>query len=190
MGVAYVMLTLVGLAYNSLGYDGPGLAMLMAAPIRFRDVLLAKNLLHSLLVLVEVFVIFVLVQFIAGPTPPLVVGVTLAGALWILFANLAAGNLVSLYFPRKLNFGQMRRQQASGMAVAVNMGIQLLLVGVATGAYFLARWAGHLGLCGIAFLALAGGAWLAYRRVLNMTSDIAWKRREVLMAELSRPDSS
>jgi ABC-2 type transport system permease protein len=188
MGVAYVLLTLVGLTYNSLGYDGPGLSMLFAAPIRFRDVLAAKNLLHSMLVVVEVFVVYVLVQFIAGPTPPLVVAVTLAGALWVLFVNLAAGNLVSLYFPRKLNFGQMRRQRASGMAAAASMGIQALVVGLAAGAYFLSRWAGHVGLCGIAFLALAGGTWVAYGRVLDLASGIAWKRRELLVDELSRSE--
>jgi ABC-2 type transport system permease protein len=188
MGVAYVMLTLVGLAYNSLGYDGPGVGMLFAAPIRFRDVLVSKNLLHTMLVVAEIFVIFVLVQFIAGPTPPLVVAVTLAGALWVLFVNLAAGNLVSLYFPRKLNIGQMRRQQASGMAAAASMGIQALVVGLAAGAYFLSRWAGHVSLCGIAFLVLAGGTWIVYQRVLDLASGIAWKRRELLIAELARAE--
>jgi hypothetical protein len=33
---------------------------------------------------------------------------------------------------------------------------------------------------------LAGIAAMAYRYVLNLASSIAWKRREALMAELSR----
>jgi ABC-2 type transport system permease protein len=115
-----------------------------------------------------------------------VVWVTLAGALFILLTNLAAGNLVSLYFPRKLNFGQMKRQQASGLAVAASMGTQVLLAGLVAGTYFLSRWAGNLAWCGVALLVLAGAAWMAYRRVLDLASGIAWKRREVLVTELTR----
>jgi len=187
LSVGYTMLVLVGLAYNNLGYDGSGLPMLLAAPIRFRDVLVAKNLLHTLVVTAEVLAVSVLGWFVVGPPPPLVVAVTMAGALWVLLTNLAAGNLVSLYFPRKLNFGQMRRQQASGLGVAASVGIQVLLAALATGIYFLSRWAGHLAWCGVAFLVLAGAAWMVYRHVLDLASGIALKRREVLMAELSRP---
>jgi len=187
LSVGYVMLGVVGLAYNNLGYDGSGLPMLFAAPIRFRDVLVSKNLLHTSLVLTEVLAVSVLGRFLVGPTPLLVVGVTLAGALLIFSTNLAVGNLVSLYFPIKLNFGQMRRQRASGMAVAASLGTQVLLVALVTGMYFLSRWMGHLAWCGAAFLVLAGAAWMAYGRVLDLASGMAWKRRELLMAELSRP---
>ena len=188
LSVGYAMLALVGPAYNSLGYDGSGLAMLLAAPIRFRDVLAAKNMLHTLVIMVEVMAVSVLGWFLVGPTPPLVAAVTLAGALFFLLTNLAAGNLVSLYLPRKLNFGQMRRQQASGLAVAASLGVQVLLAALATGMYILSRWAGHLAWCGVAFLLLAGAAWMVYRQVLDRTSIIAWKRREVLMTELARSD--
>ena len=186
LSVAYVLLIVVGLAYNNLGYDGSGLPMLFAAPIRFRDVLVAKNLLHASLVLTEVLAVSVLGWFLVGPTPLLVVGVTLAAALLILLTNFAVGNLVSLYFPRKLNFGQMRRQQSSGIAVAASLGTQVLLAALVTGLYILSRWAGHLAWCGAAFLVLAGAAWMVYRRVLDLAGGIAWKRREVMMAELSR----
>lgn len=188
MGVGYVVLTLFGFAYNNLGYDGAGVGMLLTAPIRFRDVMISKNLLHAMIVVLEMAVVSVLVQFIAGPTPLLIVAVTLAGALWVALVNLAAGNLVSLYFPRKLQFGQMRRQKASGMAAAVTLGVQMPVIGLAVGAYLLARWAGHLAWCGVAFLALGGAAWMGYRHVLNLTSDIAWKRRETLITELARPE--
>jgi len=184
--VGYVMLTLVNFIYNSLGYDGPGLPMLVAAPIRFRDVLAAKNLLYTMVFVAEVVAVFVLLCWLMGPPSPLVLVVTLVGGLWALLTNLTVGNLVSLYYPQKLNPGEMRRQQASGLAMAVSFGIQLLLAGVAAAMYFLSRWAGSLAWCGIAFVVLAGIAGMAYRYVLNLSSGIAWKRREVLMAELSR----
>jgi hypothetical protein len=82
----------------------------------------------------------------------------------------------------------MRRQQGSGVAVAVSLGVQVFAGGLAAALYFLARWTGNLAWCGVGLLGLAGIAWLAYRRVLNLVSSIAWKRRESLMAELSQPD--
>jgi len=188
LGVAYILLTVVGLAFNSMAYDGSGLPMLFAAPIRFRDVILAKNLLHTLVLTAEIVAVFVVIQLVAGHTPARVVGLTLAGALWALLANLTAGNLVSLYSPRKLKLGQMRRQQASGVAVLVSLGVQVCVAGLGAALYFLSRWAGNTAWCGIGFLALAGITWLAYRRVLNLVTGIAWKRREALLAELSRPD--
>jgi len=188
MAIAYVLLTVVGLAYNSLAYDGPGLPMLFAAPLRFRDVMVAKNLLHSMVLAAEVIIVFVLVQSVGGPTPPVVVGLTLAGALWAFLMNLTAGNLVSLYFPRKLKPGQMRRQQASGLSVLVSLGVQVVVVGLAAALYFLSRWVGNMAWCGIGFVGLSGITWVAYRRVLDLVSGIAWKRREALLAELSRPD--
>lgn len=188
MGVAYVLLTVVGLAYNNMAYDGPGLPMLFAAPVRFREVMVAKNLLHSIILAAEVIVIFVLVQLVGGPCPPAVVGLTLAGALWAFLMNLTAGNLVSLYFPRKLKPGQMRRQQASGMAVLVTLGVQVAVGGLVAGLYLFSRWVGNMAWCGLGLVGLSGITWVAYRRVLNLVSGIAWKRREALLAELSRPD--
>jgi ABC-2 type transport system permease protein len=162
--------------------------MLFAAPVRFCDVMVAKNLLHSMVLAAEVIIVFVLVQFVGGPTPPVVVGLTLAGALWAFLMNLTAGNLVSLYFPRKLKPGQMRRQQASGLSVLVSLGVQVVVVGLAAALYFLSRWVGNMAWCGIGFVGLSGITWVAYRRVLDLVSGIAWKRREALLAELSRPD--
>jgi len=188
MGVAYVLLTVVGLAYNSLAYDGPGLPMLFAAPLRFRDVMVAKNLLHSMVLAAEVIIVLVLVQFVGGPTPLVVVGLTLAGALWAFLMNLTAGNPVSLYFPRKLKPGQMRRQQASGLSVLVSLGVQVIVAGLAAALYFVSRWVGNMAWCGIGFVGLSGITWVAYRHVLDLVSGIAWKRREALLAELSRPD--
>jgi ABC-2 type transport system permease protein len=185
LSLAYVIVTLANFLYNSLGYDGPGLPMLVAAPIRFCDVLAAKNLLYSLVFGVECFAVFVLVEWGVGRTPPLVVAVALAGALWAWLTNLTAGNLASLYLPFKMIPGEMRRHRASGLAVAASLGAQVLLAGLAATLYFLSRWAGHLGWCGVAFLVLAGVAATAYRRVLDLSSGIAWKRREALMAQLS-----
>ena len=183
------MLPLVGLAYNSLGYDGSGLAMLLAAPIRFRDVLVAKNLLHTIVVVAEILTVSVLGWFVVGPTPPLVVGLTLAGALVFLLTNLAAGNLVSLYFPRKLNPGQMRRQRASGHCGRGQRGNPSAAGSTDWRACTSSRAGRDMspGAGSPSWRWRAPPGWL-YRHVLDLVSDIAWKRREVMMTELSRPE--
>ncbi len=75
-----------------------------------------------------------------------------------------------------------------GMAAAITLGIQLPVMGLAVGPFVLSHWAGHLEWCGAAYLVLVVSTWIGYRRVLNLTSDIAWKRRETLIAELARAE--
>lgn len=186
LSVGYCLLILIGFAYNSLGFDGSGVAMLFASPVRFRDVMLAKNLLHALVVSVEILLVSALDWAVAGPPEPLLVLETLVAALFILLANFTAGNLVSLYWARKLNFGQMRRQSASGVATLVSLGIQVLMAGLVLSVHLLSRWAGSLWFAVLSFLVLAAAAFVAYRRVLDATSDIALKRRDALMSELCR----
>jgi hypothetical protein len=66
--------------------------------------------------------------------------------------------------------------------------VQVAVGSLAAGLYLVSRWAGNIAWCGLGFLGLAGITWVAYRRVLNLVSGIAGKRREALLAELSRPD--
>jgi ABC-2 type transport system permease protein len=56
--VAYALLGFTGLFYNNLGAEGAGIQLLFLSPTPIRTVLLAKNLVHSIL--------FALVGFAAG----------------------------------------------------------------------------------------------------------------------------
>jgi len=47
LAASLVLLGFMNLAFNSFAYDGHGLQLLLVAPIRLRDVLLAKNLLQD-----------------------------------------------------------------------------------------------------------------------------------------------
>jgi ABC-2 type transport system permease protein len=185
-GVAYCLFVTILPAYNSLGFDGPGVAMLFAAPIRFRDVLIAKNLLYTLLFAVEVAAVYVSVSLVRARPDPTIVAVTLAAALFAVPMNFAAGNLVSLHFPRQLHFGTMRRQKASGMTALISISIQLSVIGIAALVCATGRWVGKMWLAGAVFLLLAVAAFVVYRRTLEATSIIAAKHREALMSELCR----
>lgn len=186
LSVGYVMLVLVGFAYNVFGYDGGGVSVLFAAPVRFRDVVVAKNLLHALMVSVEVMLIGVLDWVVVGPVSGLIVLLTLLAAAGFILVNLAIGDLMSLYFPRKLNFGQMRRQQTSGVSILVSLGTQVVLAGLAFGFYLLSHLTGNLSWCGIGFLVFDILALVLYRRVLDAVDGIALRRRDALVTELCR----
>jgi ABC-2 type transport system permease protein len=184
--VAYCLLVTAGSSYNSLGYDGAGVALIFATPVRFRDVLVAKNMLQTAVFAVEVLVTSVLAVLVSGRPDPAIVAVTLTAALFALPLNFTAGNLVSLYFPRRLEFGTLRRQNASGMAVLITLSIQVAILGISAVVYLLSCWAGKVWLAEAAFLALAVIVLIAYKWVLDASTRIAEKQRDVLMTELCR----
>jgi len=186
MSVGYVMLVLVGFAYNVFGYDGEGISVLFAAPVRFRDVMVSKNLLHAMMVSAEVLLVVVLDWIVVGPVSMPILLVTLLGAAGFILVNLAIGDLMSLYFPRKLKFGQMRRQQTSGLSILVSLGTQIVLFGLAIGLYLLSHVTGNLAWCAIGFLVLDVLAFVVYRQVLAAVDGIALKRRDALIIELCR----
>ena len=128
--VAYALLGFTGLFYNNLGAEGAGIQLLFLSPTPIRTVLLAKNLLHSIL--------FVLVGFAAGVLSCLRLGVPpfavlAATGAWLVFAlpcNLAAGNIFSLAMPYRINPGRITRPagaQANTLPAAL---IQLGVLGV------------------------------------------------------------
>ena len=111
--VAYALLGFTGLFYNNLGAEGAGIQLLFLSPTPIRTVMLAKNLLHS--------VLFVLVGFAAGVLVCLRLGVPPFAVLadtgaWLIFAlpcNLAAGIILSLAVPYRINPGRIMRPVGS-----------------------------------------------------------------------------
>ena len=128
--VAYALLGFTGLFYNSLGAEGAGIQLLFLSPTPIRTVLLAKNLLHSIL--------FVLVGFAAGVLSCIRLGVppfaVLAGTgAWLVFAlpcNLAAGIIFSLTVPYRINPGRITRPAGAQANTLPAMLIQLGVLGV------------------------------------------------------------
>jgi ABC-2 type transport system permease protein len=148
--------------------------------------MLGKNLAHTLVLPFETALVWVGISLILEPPQAAIVLPTLAALIFALPLNMAAGNLLSLYFPRPLEFAAFRRQANSGVTVFASLGMQVAVIGV--GAIVLLRaWRlGELWLATLLFLLLAAPATLFYRAVLNNSSQIALRRREALTAELSR----
>jgi hypothetical protein len=111
---------------------------------------------------------------------------TLAGVLFAAPVNLAAGNLLSVYSPKKIEFGMLGRQRASQITVLASFGIQLAIFGLAAGALLVAREFGTLWIATSVLLLLAGMAFAGYALVLSRMDEIGAERREGLIAELCR----
>src|SRR6202451_831457 len=58
VGAAYTLLILTNLVYNSFGADAAGIQFYFVSPVRFREILLGKNLTHSLVLVVEMMLVW------------------------------------------------------------------------------------------------------------------------------------
>jgi ABC-2 type transport system permease protein len=185
-GAAYALLILTNLIYNNFGPDAVGVQFFFASPVRLREVLMAKNLAHSAVVAIEIVLVYLGVCFLYRAPSIGVTLATLAGILFALPVNLAIGNLLSITSPKKIDFGTMGRQKASGATQLAAFGSQAALFGIAAVVFLIARYFGKIWLASILFLILAGVAFLVYWLLLNRAEQMALDRREVMIAELSR----
>jgi ABC-2 type transport system permease protein len=64
LGASYSLLLLTNLSYNNLGADGRGVQFFFAAPVRFRQIMIGKNLAHAAIFALEV-------ALVAGHKPAL-----------------------------------------------------------------------------------------------------------------------
>jgi ABC-2 type transport system permease protein len=185
-GAAYAMLVLSNLTYNSFGADGAGIQFFFVSPVRFREVMLAKNLTHAAVLALELLLVWVAVCLMFHPPAIGVALATLAGALFAALVNFVAGNLMSLYAPKKFDFAVLGKQRAAGITVLASMTVQALVFGLVGFTLFATSFHGRIWLATVLLLALASAAFLGYSAVLNRIDRIAISRRESIVAALCR----
>jgi hypothetical protein len=184
--MAYLILILMAPAYNSFAYDGKGIQTFFTSPVSFREVFLGKNLLQVAMLTFELTLSMATFSYLVGlPSLPVLVA-TLAAIVFNVTGQLAIANWSSLSFPRKLNFGQMRGQRQSGMAVLVSFGTQILLGGISAPILFMSRWTGNAWLPAEVFAFLAAAAIAGYTSSLDPLAALAEKKKETLIDALSR----
>jgi ABC-2 type transport system permease protein len=183
---AYTLLMLTNLAYNNFGGDAGGIQFFYASPVSFRDIVLAKNLTHAGILAAETMVAWIGVSFLYGRPALDITIASLAGLLFAAPINFSAGNLLSVYSPKKLDYSSFGRQRASQMTVLISLGVQLFVVGVGVSAFWIARAYGNLWIATLILLLLAGISLTAYAMILNRMDRLALERRETLVAELCR----
>jgi len=129
---------------------------------------------------------WVAVTYLYGPPAPGIALSTLAGLLFAAHLNLASGNFLSIYSPKKLEYSTFGRQRASHTTVLVSLLVQIVAVGLGVAAFLVARSYGRFWIASAIFLALAAISVTAYVIVLKKMDRIAEQRRETLISELCR----
>jgi ABC-2 type transport system permease protein len=186
IGAAYALLMLTNLIYNNFGADGAGVQFYFVSPVRFREIVLAKNLVHATILAFEMILIWIAVCFLYRPPSLYYTLTTIAGVLLAAPANMAVGNLLSIYTPKKFDFGTFGRQRAASTTAFASMGVQAAVFGIGALAFLLAHFLHKLWIATVLLLALAAIAFVCYGIVLNRVDTIALARRETLIGELSR----
>jgi len=182
----YALLILTNLVYNNFGGDAAGIQFFYAAPVRFSQIVLAKNLTHAAILIVEVTFAWTAVAYLYGPPSLDIAAATLAALLFAAPLNFTVGNLLSIYSPKKLDFSTFGRQRASQTTILVSLGVQVFIVGAGVGAFWLARSYANFWIAAFLMSALAAISLTAYRLVLKRIDRLAMEQRETLVAELCR----
>jgi len=184
--MAYLVLILIAPSYNSFAYEGRGIQTYFTAPARFREILIAKNLMTIAILLCEIVLCVALVGWRVGlPTTP-VLFATLAAIVFSIVGQLTIANWASLSYPRKIEFGKMQGQRNSGMSVLILLGMQILFGGVSGLVLVSGRWSGNPWLPAEAFAVLAAAALGGYFSSLDSFTQLAEKKKEILIDALCR----
>ncbi|MGA3133367.1 MAG: hypothetical protein ABSD59_21430 [Terracidiphilus sp.] len=189
--IAYTLLGVLGSLYNVFGADGRGAQLYLLAPIRMRDVVVAKNLTSLAMIAVEVCVAWTIICALAQP--PIAVSVQISTALWSVFLvaiNLAIGTLRSIQAPRYFVPGRARQPRAgtptnrtsSLLVLAVLFGSMLLQIPVGmASSFFDEPW-----LPAFVFAPLAVAAVLGYVLMLWNVERLILAHRDVFAEELCK----
>ncbi len=183
---AYALLVLTNLVYNSFGGDGGGLQFFYASPVRFREIILGKNLTHLGVLLANTAMAWIAVSYLYGRPHLAVTVATCAGLLFAAPLNFTAGNLLSVYSPRKRDFATFGRQNVSQTTVLASFGVQIVIVGFGAAVFAISHLLNNRWIAVLLFLILAAISIPIYVMVLRNLDRIAVSRRETLLAELCR----
>jgi len=186
VGAAYALLLLTNLIYNNFGPDAGGIQFFLVSPASFRGVMLGKNVAHMGVLAAELLALWIGVCLLFRPPTASALLITLSGLLFAAPVNLAAGNLLSLYSPKKTEFGTFGRQRASQTTVLASFAIQGVVFGVAAIVLLIARSYQRQWLAVVGFCVLAALAFVVYFFVLGSVDRLARRRREVLTTELCK----
>ena len=189
--MAYVLIGPLGSLYNVFGADGRGVQVYLFAPVRMRDVVVAKNLMSLALIVAEVVLAWTIICVLARATIP--VSVQISTAFWTVFVvamNLAIGTVRSIQAPRYFVPGQTRQLRAAAPAnrtsallvLAVLFGSMLLQIPVAFASNYLKQpW-----LAAWVFGPLAVAAIFAYVLILSDSERRIFAARDVFAEELCK----
>jgi ABC-2 type transport system permease protein len=186
-GCAYTQLIFVALIYNSLGGDGTGIQFYFMAPLRMRDVMLAKNLLTIGIFAIEIVLIYAASAIIASPAAADLTIATIAWSFFTLFLSMSIGNVRSITSPKVLDPARVRSQNVSGLSSLISLLVVAGSVAIGALMLVLCRYF-HSGdwPAAAVFSVLSVLAFGVYLLVLGQVDSIAARHVESLTAVLSK----
>src|SRR5262249_32819636 len=162
-------LSVSNLSYNTFGMDREAFGRWLLAPLPLQHVMRAQNLAQGGLML-AVYMVGAPVILYLRHVPLEMLAALTAGFLGMLIIHLGAGNLFSVYWPKRIEFSQMSSRMTSSAAGFASL-LVLLPTAAFLGAVILATWRWKLswlplpaGLVGLG-LSLAVYSWLTERAV-------------------------
>jgi ABC-2 type transport system permease protein len=173
--------------WNAFGFDRTAVQGYFSWPVRFRAVLLAKNLTVVALLIPQVLVVSLVCRLAKLPVGPsrmleALVVVTVAASYWF-----AMGNICSVRIPRALDPEKMNQMANKMQALTIfTMPILLLPIGLA----YWARWFFESQLVFVGLMAVAAliGGMFYWVGLDSAVSAATGARREKMLQELSRSD--
>jgi ABC-2 type transport system permease protein len=188
--IAYALVTVLAGLYNIFGADGLGVQLYLLAPVRMRDVLIAKNLASLIVILIQASLAWILAITLAHNPIPLPTQV--ATALWtgfVIAVNLAIGTVRSIQSPRRFVPGQARQQRSTPTGRTNSLLILVVLFGslaLQVPVVLLCKYLQRPWLAAFVFGPLAALALLAYALVLRNAERLVLSHRDVLTEELCK----
>jgi hypothetical protein len=164
---AFLAISVSNMSFNTFGMDREGFGRWLLSPLSLQRVMRGKNISHGVL-MSAIYLIGTAAILSIGHVPLDMLAAVTAGFFSLLIVHLGAGNLFSVYWPKRVEFTQMNSRMASSATGFASLLVLLLLVAV-TGIVVFATWFWKLtwlpltaGLVGLA-LSLKVYSWLSNR---------------------------
>jgi ABC-2 type transport system permease protein len=184
--LAYGLIGVFPMGFNSFGMDGTGAQTYFFTPVRLREVMMGKNVLSAGLAIAETLAILAVLSYSAKTPSPLII---LDGVLWMvttLLVELTVGNYMSIRSPRRIDPGRTAQKQARPASAFLSMGIVLTSGLVGALVTYLAGMGGVDWIVPIVFACTAVAAAWVYVQNLNKLDAYGWMHRDALFEELQR----
>jgi hypothetical protein len=179
----FMLLSVPNMAYNNFGMDKEAFGRWLLSPSPLTKVLLAKNLTCGGIFLTLYLIVAGILTAISHIGLVAAATVTV-GFLAILVVQLGAGNLVSVYWPKRIELAKMNSKMVSNAAGLASLLVMLPLMAIA-GVVAFASWYWQLPwlplLCGLIILA---ASLKVYLYLLDRSAQYAWQHIEEITGNL------
>ena len=179
----FILLSVPNMAYNTFGMDKDGFGRWLLSPLQLRKVLLAKNLANGGILAVLFVLSEAVIIAIAHPRLVQLLLVTVA-FFAVLVIQFAAGNLISVYWPQRIELTKMNSRMASNAAGVASLVIMLAISALA-GMIAFAAWTFQLPwLPLLASVAILAASLKLYSWLLDRAARYTWEHLEEIAGTL------